>query len=348
MPSRPWRFFQSRRGAISVSPIAARKEPTIHLAIALVAPTRIAKEALAAPDGSATACAVCHAPVGQDAAVRLGKSHLTVCSRCGSWTYFPRPTPEEQARIHDDSEYFDHPYFELRRRVTPTQRRRCRDIFWRLSIACGFTALRGQHLLDIGCDTGVFLRAAREEFGVVPIGIDVSARAVAAAQQEGIEAYQTLLEEAPPHLTGLPLATAIDVIEHVPDPGAFLREVRSRLAPGGVVYVETPNIRSAVYGLGRALSRIMPGSGSAVIQRLFPPQHVQYFTPPSLNWLAREADLEVVRIDTRVLPLPDIAASVATRLAVGVLQVLDRVLRREILVWAILRRPRESGGEVLA
>jgi 2-polyprenyl-3-methyl-5-hydroxy-6-metoxy-1,4-benzoquinol methylase len=192
------------------------------------------------------------------------------------------------------------------------------------------------------------LRAAREEFGVVPVGIDVSARAVEAARHAGIEAYQTFLEEAPDRLSAVPLVTAIDVIEHVPDPGAFLREVRSRLAPGGVLYVETPNIRSAVYALGRALSHVMDSSGSGMIQRLFPPQHVQYFTTQSLTRLAKESGLEVVRVDTRVLPLSDIAATVATRLAVGILQVLDRVLRREILVWAVLRRPRENLAEVSA
>jgi len=315
------------------------------LAIALVAPSRVDKATLAAPAGSATACAVCHARVGNDAAVRLGKSRLTACPGCGSWTYFPRPTPAEQASIHDDSEYFDHPYFELRRQVTPAQFRRCRDIFSRLSIACGTAQLRGQRLLDIGCDTGVFLRAAREEFGVVPIGIDVSARAVETARQGGIDAYQTLIEEAPDRLSAFPLVTAIDVIEHVPDPGAFLRQIQSRLAPGGVLYVETPNIRSAVYALGRILSHVMDGSG--MIQRLFPPQHIQYFTTHSLSRLAKESGLEVVRVDTRVLPDSDIGASVVTRLAVGILQVLDRILRREILIWAILRRPRESRAEVI-
>ena len=208
--------------------------------------------------------------------------------------------------------------------------------------------MRGERLLDIGCDTGVFLRAAREEFGLVPIGIDVSARAVAAARQEGIEAYQSLLEEAPSQLTGLKLVTAIDVIEHVPDPGAFLRQVRSRLAPDGLLYVETPNIRSAVYALGRVLSQLIDGAGSGMIQRLFPPQHVQYFTKDSLSRLAIESGLEVVRADTRILPLSDIAASVATRWVVGILQVLDRVLRREILVWAVLRRPQGNHAEVLA
>jgi cyclopropane fatty-acyl-phospholipid synthase-like methyltransferase len=215
-------------------------------------------------------------------------------------------------------------------------------------MVCGLDRLRGERLLDIGCDTGVFLRAAREEFGVVPAGIDVSARAVAATRQEGVEAYQAAIEEAPAQLTALPLVTAIDVIEHVSDPGAFLKQVRSRLAPGGVLYVETPNIRSAVYALGQGLSRVIDGSGSAMIQRLFPPQHVQYFTPRSLGWLAREAGLEVVRLDTRILPLSDIAASLVTRVAVGILQLSDRVFRREILVWAILRRPAENRAEVLA
>jgi 2-polyprenyl-3-methyl-5-hydroxy-6-metoxy-1,4-benzoquinol methylase len=227
------------------------------------------------------------------------------------------------------------------------QRRRCRDIFSRLSIACGLIQLRGQRLLDVGCDTGVFLRTAREEFGMVPIGIDVAARAVAAARQEGIEAYQGLLDEAPAQLTGLPLITAIDVIEHVPDPGTFLKQIRSRLAPDGILYLETPNIRSAVYALGRALSHVIASSRSGMIQRLFPPQHVQYFTTHSLRRIASEAGLEVVRLDTRILPLSDIAASLTTRVAVGLIQVLDRILRREILIWAVLRRPREVSAEVI-
>jgi hypothetical protein len=92
----------------------------------------------------------------------------------------------------------------------------------------------------------------------------------------------------------------------------------------------------------------MDSSSSGVIQRLFPPQHVQYFTTHSLSRLAKDSGLEVVQVGTRVLPLSDIAASAATRCAVGLLQVFDRILRREILVWAVLRRPQESRAEVIA
>ena len=70
--------------------------------------------------------------------------------------------------------------------------------------------------------------------------------------------------------------------------------MRSRLGPGGVLYVETPNIRSAVYTLGRVLSHVNQSSASGMIQRLFPPQHVQYFTTHSLSRLAKDSGLEVV------------------------------------------------------
>ncbi len=176
-----------------------------------------------------TGCVVCHVPLSVNIAVRLGKSGLYECRSCGSWTLLPRATADEQAEIHDDDDYFDHPYFKLRREITPRIRRRCRDVFARLSCALEIASLRGERFLDIGCDTGVFLKAAQEEFGIVPVGIDVAQRAVQVALSQGVEAFQGRIEEAPAELAGFRGATAIDLIEHVPDPCAFLVEVRKRL-----------------------------------------------------------------------------------------------------------------------
>ena len=197
-------------------------------------------------------------------------------------------------------------------------------------------------MLDIGCDTGIFLTAAKEESGIVPVGIDVGGRAIAAARSNGIEAYQTTIEDALPSLTGFPLMTAIDLIEHVPSPADFLREVHARLRPGAPVYLETPNIESFVYRFGRALSSLTRGRPAALFARLFPPEHIQYFTARSLAALARMSGFEVVRINARVLPWSDIAASIPTRLALAALQTLDRIAGSEILICAVLRRPRIS------
>jgi SAM-dependent methyltransferase len=194
-------------------------------------------------------------------------------------------------------------------------------------------------LLDVGCDTGGFLQAAAQEFGIVPVGVDAASRAVAAARQQGIETYLTLIENAPDHLRDFRIITVIDLIEHVTDPTGFLREIRTRLRPGGLVYLETPNIHSAVYRIGHSLGRLIGWRPAGILERLFPPQHAQYFTLASLAGLARTVGFEVVRIDTRVLPWSDIAASLPVRAATSSMQLLDRCTGARILIWAVLRRP---------
>lgn len=271
--------------------------------------------------------------------MRLQGAYLRECQSCGSWTYLPRSSADRQAALHDNGAYFEHPYFQLRRSATPSQRRRCADIFARIGEAVNLASLRGQRWLDIGCDTGLLLKAAQEELGIAPVGIDVAGRAVEMARRSGVDAYQFSIENAPPELSGFPVATAVDLIEHVPDPGEFLRRVRDRICPGGALYLETPNIRSAVYRFGRVLARLTSGGPVGLIERLFPPQHIQYFTAQSLIFLAQSSGFEVVRLSQRGLPMTDIAATPLARLPIAVLQALDRMAGTEILLCAVLRRP---------
>jgi len=64
--------------------------------------------------------------------VRLNGASLTECVECQSWIYAPRPEQTAQAAIHDSAEYFDHPYFDLRRAITPALKSRCRMTFDRI------------------------------------------------------------------------------------------------------------------------------------------------------------------------------------------------------------------------
>src|SRR5207244_4713047 len=118
-----------------------------------------------------------------------------------------------------------------------------------------------------------------------------------------------------------------------------LRQMRDRLAPGGVAYLETPNIRSLVYRAGRLLHRLTGGRPRPVFTRLFPPQHVQYFTERGFRVLAEAAGLEVVWLDKRVLPFADLATAVTVALALSVLQAFDRLFGTPILLCAVVRRP---------
>src|SRR5262245_33044399 len=293
----------------------------------------------------ADGCAICGSGLSARPAVRLNGASLLNCPGCGSWTHSPRVSVAQQEAAHDDEAYFRHPYFQGRRLETSAQRRRHCDLFDCLEPALGSTQLQGERWLDVGCDTGSLLRAAQARFGVVPFGIDVASRAIAIARQHGIEAYQSSLEAAPACLTGLRVVTAIDLIEHVTDPGAFLREVRRRLRPGGLLYLETPNMRSFVYRFGCGLSRLTGGRPASLIARLFPAQHLQYFNQESLAGLVRRSGLAVVRLWSRTLPASDISASPAVLAAIAPLQACDRVRGTGILLCAVLRRPEDDDDE---
>jgi 2-polyprenyl-3-methyl-5-hydroxy-6-metoxy-1,4-benzoquinol methylase len=275
-------------------------------------------------------------------------ARLVGCAVCGSWTRLPRSSSQEQAAIHDKIDYFDHPYFEGRRSVTRAIDRRCVESFGRIGAAINLRSLRGKRLLDVGCDTGLFLASAAKHFGIIPVGIDVSRHAVMAAARHGIEVHHTDLEVAPEHLNDFSVITAIDVIEHVTNPRAFLQEIRRRLRPGGVTYLETPNIRSIIYRLAHILYRITAGRPQQTFDRLFPPQHAQYFTCKGLTALAHDSGLEVIDLDTRILYFSDIATSLPVRLVLMSLQLLDRLTREKILICALLRRPggNEHGSPV--
>jgi 2-polyprenyl-3-methyl-5-hydroxy-6-metoxy-1,4-benzoquinol methylase len=288
---------------------------------------------------AAGGCVVCGARLTGRPHLEVGDFRLFRCPDCATWSSHPRVDVAHQAALHDSAEYFEHEYFKGRREVSARIERRCEDIFGRLSCAVDPRSLGGERLLDVGCDTGGFLESAARQFGIKPVGLDVAARAVRASSAAGIEAYHATIESAPAELRDFRVITAIDVVEHVTDPLGFLRAVKARLAPGGAVYLETPNIRSSVYGVGRMLCGALGGRPRPVFERLFPPQHIQYFTSQSLERLVGKSGLELVRMGRRHLPSADISASAVVRSGVGLMQVADRLTRREILIWAVLRRP---------
>ena len=114
------------------------------------------------------------------------------------------------------------------------------------------------HLLDVGCGAGLAAEALAR-LGYDVLGIDAAGEAIAAARAhaEGNESERGNDPGDEPRLTvryreavaedlsgeGLrfPAITALEVIEHVPDPAAFVRVLAGLLAPGGVLLMSTLN-----------------------------------------------------------------------------------------------------------
>src|SRR4051812_20389984 len=95
-------------------------------------------------------CMACAATVSAAPYVARPWISLFECLDCGSLTALPRPSPEAQIALHDNADYFRHPYFEQRRAAKRAIERRCHEAFVKIGRAISLNALRGERHLDVG------------------------------------------------------------------------------------------------------------------------------------------------------------------------------------------------------
>jgi 2-polyprenyl-3-methyl-5-hydroxy-6-metoxy-1,4-benzoquinol methylase len=88
------------------------------------------------------------------------------------------------------------------------------------------------------------------------------------------------------------LAVCLDIVEHLDDDAAFLRNVAATVRPGGWVLLSTHNSSSLEHLIGLATSAIR-----GTTWRGWDPTHVRFYNAPSLGALAAAADLDVVAMN---------------------------------------------------
>jgi 2-polyprenyl-6-hydroxyphenyl methylase/3-demethylubiquinone-9 3-methyltransferase len=108
--------------------------------------------------------------------------------------------------------------------------------------------LAGKAALDIGCGAGLLCEPLAR-LGAAVTGVDAAAENIAAASAHaegmGLDIRYMAGEVADLDIGQFDLVTSMEVIEHVADKAAFLRDVAARLAPDGLLVMSTPNRTAA-------------------------------------------------------------------------------------------------------
>lgn len=154
-------------------------------------------------------------------------------------------------------------------------RRRIIESF--LKDICKTLPSKSPHILDVGCGTGANLELL-SQFGDAE-GVDVSAEALAFCRERGLtKVRQGEAEHLPYDDASFDLVTGLDVVEHLDDDVAGLKEMRRVLRPGGRILLFVPAFMF-LWGVQDDISH-----------------HRRRYTRPGLEQIIRAAGFEIERI----------------------------------------------------
>lgn len=237
-------------------------------------------------------CPLCAAP-GADALLRFFKLGMRIvsCQSCGL-TYSRDVLEAERDRalyLHSAAQVS---YRQLKRNAAYKKLEgiKCRYI---LQQAQRYRRPPGP-LIDVGIGSGSLLAAALEA-GWQALGVEADPLFAADVRAAGLPVVEGFFPQVPSAGQSTDIITMLDVIEHAVDPLTLLRAARERLAPGGLLVIQVPNLDSLLIRLEGAANRN------------FCHGHWNYFVAATLERTARAAGLDPLEITTLVSELDRVA-----------------------------------------
>lgn len=142
-------------------------------------------------------------------------------------------------------------------------------------------------LLDLGSGPGDFAIQTRKT-NLKPEVLDISSWAINFAKKRGLKGYVSDFGFGSLPKKKYEIITAWDVIEHFRDPLKSFRALNHIMAKNALLFLTTPNLNS--------LDRKILGRYWYGFKKI--PEHIFYFSPNSLKYLASITQFEVLEVKT--------------------------------------------------
>ena len=139
---------------------------------------------------------------------------------------------------------------------------------------------QSKSVFEFGCGTGSFLHFLTRD-GHKVAGVELNRDAAAQAREAGLNVSENPATELTGELEGaFDAVCSFQVLEHVPNPGGFIREAIKLVKRGGKMLFTVPN-SAGFEGLGYDLFQ-------------YPPHHMSWWTP---NWLRALQEFFPLRLE---------------------------------------------------
>jgi 2-polyprenyl-3-methyl-5-hydroxy-6-metoxy-1,4-benzoquinol methylase len=222
----------------------------------------------------------------------VGEHALERCNACSLLQMKPMPTDAELAAYYQKYDVMGErePYYRDLWGPDALQSGEGRAIADRTKWLRSIVA-QPKKVLDIGSGPGLFLRLMKEA-GASVMGVELNARAAERSAQEfGVPVHAGRIAEL--RETGFDVITLWDLVEHVNDPHALIHDCAARLAPGGWLFIETPNEGSL---LDVAVRTAVNLGVTGPADTFYGMHHIALFRPKTIRRLLETHGFKVMQI----------------------------------------------------
>ena len=213
------------------------------------------------------------------------------CRTCGHFSLFPTQYQQQKAFEWDGVDYYLADLDQRRKAASHVLDRMC-TVFRKSNGRAAET------FLDAGCAIGLSLSLAKAR-GMQAVGVEPEARLAEYGRiQLGVDVRHAKLEDLDPDRQLFDLVYCEQVLEHVENPTRFLLQLKSLLAPGGLLYLGVPPVfllnRLSTFMI-RKMHLPLPMN---VLTNIFhdPDEHISVFTRQSMCRLAENAGMHLEKL----------------------------------------------------